>query len=162
MIIDLRSYPLEPMVYIMDKYLLPFKTPFVKFSSGNTDYPGYFEYEKIVKNGKSNKDYYKGKVIILINEITQSQAEFTAMALRTAPKAIVIGSTTAGADGNTSVIRLPGGILTIISGIGVFYPDGKQTQRIGIIPNIELKPSIKGITEGRDELVEKAIEVINQ
>ena len=162
MIIDLRCYPSEFMVFEMDKYLLPFKTFFVKFSTPNIDYAGYFEYTKIEENGHSTKEYYKGKVIILINEITQSQAEYTTMALRTAPKAVVLGSTTAGADGNYSYINLPGGISTGISGIGVFYPDGKQTQRIGIIPNIEVKPTIKGIKERRDELIEKAIEIINQ
>ena len=50
----------------------------------------------------------------------------------------------------------------MISGIGVYYPDGKETQRIGIIPDIEIKPTIKGIREGRDELLEKAISIINE
>jgi len=48
----------------------------------------------------------------------------------------------------------------MISGIGIFYPDGSPTQRVGIIPDIEVKPTVKGIMEGRDELLEKAIEVI--
>ncbi|HMS65882.1 MAG TPA: S41 family peptidase, partial [Ignavibacteria bacterium] len=109
-----------------------------------------------------NKDHYKGKVVIIVNQETQSQAEYTTMAFRTAPKAVVIGSTTAGADGNVSLIRLPGGISTYISGIGVYYPDGKETQRIGIVPDIEVKPTILGISNGRDELLEKAIEIINE
>jgi len=45
--------------------------------------------------------------------------------------------------------------------MGVYYPDGQQTQRIGIVPDIVVKPTIKGIQEGRDELLEKAIEIIN-
>jgi C-terminal processing protease CtpA/Prc len=49
-----------------------------------------------------------------------------------------------------------------ISGIGVYYLDGRETQRIGIVPDIEVKPTIKGIREGRDELLEKAIEIIRQ
>jgi len=49
----------------------------------------------------------------------------------------------------------------MISGIGVYYPDGKETQRIGIVPDLVVKPTIKGIREGRDELVEKALEIIN-
>ena len=84
------------------------------------------------------------------------------MALRLAPKAAVIGSTTAGADGNVSKIYLPGNVMTMISGIGVYYPDGKETQRIGIVPDIESRPTIKGITEGKDEVLEKAIEWINK
>ena len=47
---------------------------------------------------------------------------------------IVLGSTTAGADGNVSNIPLPGGLRTMISGIGVFYPDKGPTQRVGIVP----------------------------
>ena len=115
-----------------------------------------------LKVGKNNKNFYKGKVVILVNEQTQSQAEYTTMAFRTAPTATVIGSTTAGADGNVSQFSLPGGISTMISGIGVYYPNGKETQRIGIVPDVEVKPTIKGIREGKDELLEKAIEIINK
>ena len=71
-------------------------------------------------------------------------------------------SQTGGFDGNNTQIILPGELITFISGNGVYYPDGKGTQRIGLIPDIEVKPSIKGIKEGRDELLEKAIEFINQ
>ena len=49
----------------------------------------------------------------------------------------------------------------MISGIGVYYPEGKETQRIGIVPDIELKPTIEGIKKGQDELMNKAIEIIN-
>ena len=121
-----------------------------------------FTYTKALTVGKSNKEYFKGKVIILVNEITQSQAEYTTMALRVAPNATVLGSTTAGADGNVSQFTLPGGINTMISGIGVYYPDGKETQRIGMIPDIVIKPTIKGIKQDSDELIEKAIELINK
>lgn len=100
--------------------------------------------------------------MVLVNNLSQSQAEYTAMAFRAAPKTTIIGSTTAGADGNVSEIWLPGGLYTMISGIGVYYPDGTETQRVGIIPDIEVKPTIKGIKEGRDEVLEKAIEIINK
>jgi C-terminal processing protease CtpA/Prc len=101
-------------------------------------------------------------VVIIVNETTQSQAEYTTMAFRASNNAIVIGSTTAGADGNVSQFSLPGGITTWISGLGVYYPDGRETQRVGIIPDIVIKPMIKGIKDGRDELLEEAIKLINQ
>lgn len=56
---------------------------------------------------------------------------------------------------------LPGGIRTAISGIGIYYPDGGKTQRVGIVPDIEVKPTIQGIKDGRDEALAKAIELIN-
>lgn len=162
LVIDFRSYPSDFIVFSLSEFLLPEKKSFVKFSKGSVTSPGLFTINKTIEVGKNNKDYYKGKVVILINETTQSSAEYHTMAFRTAPKATVIGSTTAGADGDVSRFYLPGGISTMISGIGVYYPDGRETQRVGIIPNIEIKPTIKGIKEGKDELLEKAIEIINQ
>jgi C-terminal processing protease CtpA/Prc len=141
---------------------MPDTISFVKFTKTTINNPGLFTYYTTLKVGKRNKEYYKGKVVIIVNEITQSNAEYTTMAFRVAPKATVIGSTTAGADGNVSEIYLPGGIRTMISGIGVYYPDGKETQRIGIVPDIEVKPTIRGILEGKDELLDKAIEIINK
>lgn len=161
LIVDFRTYPSEFIVFSLGEYLVPKPVSFVKFSRGSVTTPGLFTLREEIKVGKENSDYYKGKVVILINEITQSSAEYTTMALRTAPRATVIGSTTAGADGDVSQFFLPGGISTMISGIGVYYPDGKETQRVGIIPQIVVKPTIKGITEGRDEPLEKAIEIIN-
>ncbi len=161
LIIDIRCYPTDFMVFSLGEYLLPESTAFVEFSHGNINNPGLFAIKEKLEVGKKNENCYKGKIVILVNEITQSQAEYTAMAFRVAPKAILIGSTTAGADGNVSEIYLPGGIKTMISGIGVYYPDGRETQRVGIIPDIEVKPTIDGIKQNRDEVLEKAIQIIN-
>lgn len=162
LIIDIRNYPSDFVIYDLSNYLMPEKTPFVKFTSGSIENPGRFSYINSISAGMKNFGYYKGKVVIIVNEISQSSAEFHSMAYKVHPNATVIGSTTAGADGNVSQIFLPGGITTMISGIGVYYPDGKETQRIGIVPDIEVKPTIQGIKKGQDELIEKAIEIINR
>lgn len=160
LIVDMRTYPSDFIVFSLGQFLLSKPTDFVKFSQGSITTPGLFTMPVELKVGIENPNPYKGKVVILINEITQSQAEYTTMALRTAPRATVVGSTTAGADGNVSEFYLPGGIGTMISGIGVLYPDGRETQRVGIVPDVVVKPTIKGIAEGRDELVQKALEII--
>lgn len=160
LIIDIRNYPSDFLLYKLSEYLMPKATPFVKFTIGSTEMPGRFLFSPTLKAGKQTKSGYKGKVIILVNETTQSSAEFHAMAYRVHPNATVIGSTTAGADGNVSQLTLPGGLTTRISGIGVYYPDGKETQRIGIVPDIIITPTINGIKNGKDELMEKAIEII--
>lgn len=160
LIIDFRCYPSDFTVFTLSEYLLPEPTAFVRFSVGSVKSPGLFTMTNPLKAGKENPDCFKGKVVIIVNEYTQSSAEYHAMAFRTALKAVVIGSTTAGADGNVSRIALPGRIETRISGIGVYYPDGTDTQRVGIVPDIEVKPTIEGIREKRDEVLEKAIEII--
>jgi C-terminal processing protease CtpA/Prc len=162
LIVDLRCYPSDFIVFSLTRYILNESKDFVKFTAGDIKTPGLFTFRGgEMRVGGVNKDYFKGKVIILINEETQSQAEYTTMALRVAPNAKVVGSTTAGADGNVSGITLPGNIFTYISGIGVITPDGAETQRIGIVPDFRIEPTITGIRSGKDELLEKAIELIN-
>jgi C-terminal processing protease CtpA/Prc len=104
------------------------------------------------------KPQYKGRLIILVNEVTQSQAEYSCMVMQAASKKItIIGSQTAGADGDVTGILLPGGIRTSFSGHGVYYPDGRPTQGIGIVPDITIKPTISGIKAGKDEVLDRAI-----
>ena len=61
---------------------------------------------------------------------------------------------------NVSPIPLPGGLNTMISGIGVFYPDRRPTQRVGIVADIEARPTIAGVRQGRDEVLEVALRQI--
>lgn len=160
-IIDIRNYPSQFVVFKLGRFFYPKPYPFVRFGSLNVAVPGEFNMTEPLAVGEDNPDYYKGKVVVLVNEFSVSQAEYTAMAFRGAPGAVVVGSNTAGADGNISEISLPGGIKTAISGIGVFYADGRPTQQIGIVPDIVVQPTIAGIAAGRDEVLERAIEVIS-
>ncbi|MCD8043512.1 MAG: S41 family peptidase [Tannerellaceae bacterium] len=158
-IIDIRNYPSYFVPFELGCYFVEAATPFVKFTKGNVNNPGEFTFSSALEIPKGEKTY-QGKLVVIVNEETQSQAEYTAMAFRAGESTTIIGSTTAGADGNVSGIVLPGGLRTMISGIGVYYPDGTETQRIGIIPDIEVRPTIKGIKQGRDELLEKAVNLI--
>lgn len=160
-IIDIRNYPLNTVTYTLGSYFVSSSTPFAKFTNGSIDNPGEFSFSENIKIPWQGKTY-KGKLIVLVNEISQSNAEFTAMAFRAGNNTTIIGSTTAGADGDVSQIMLPGGLMTMISGIGIYYPNGVETQRVGIIPDLEVKPTIKGIRERRDELLEKAIQIITK
>ena len=159
-IIDVRNYPATSILYELGPYFVSSDRPFVKFTTVNLKNPGEFTFVNTLHMHSKGKNY-RGKVVVLINELTQSHAEFTTMAFKVGDNSILIGSTTAGADGNVSEITLPGGLQTMISGIGVHYPDGTETQRIGIVPDIVVKPTIEGIRKGKDEVIEKAIDVIN-
>jgi hypothetical protein len=174
-IIDIRNYPATFVPFSLGNYFTSKRKPFARFTTANLNNPGEFNFSRnvpfldknagnryssnIFEKPRSNK-YFQGKLVIIVNEETISQAEYTAMAFRAGDNTVIIGSQTQGADGNVSFIPLPGGLKAGISGIGVYYPDGRGTQRIGIVPDIEVKPTIQGIREGRDELLEKAIEII--
>lgn len=159
LIIDIRNYPSNFMVFALGSLLVPKDTQFVRFTVGDLSTPGTFRWGSSISLSPKSP-HYGGKVVILVDEVSLSQAEYTTMAFRVAPGAVVVGSMTAGADGNVSSIPLPGKLQTAISGIGVFYPDKKPTQRVGIIPDVVVKPTIAGIRAGRDEVLEEGIRQI--
>lgn len=168
-IIDMRTYPKETMfTTAIANYLFGKASDFCKMTKGSVTTPGKFSYlsdsyMENLKIGKDTTDYYKGKLIVLANESTQSFAEMTLMAFKARPNTTIIGSQTAGADGNvTPPIILPGNIRTVFTGIGMYHLDGSETQRIGIVPDIEVKPTILGIKNGQDEVLESAIGFANK
>lgn len=162
-IVDLREYPSDFMPYTFVNYIKPYKSLFAKFSMIDYSNPGTFVITHSVYNGSQKKGKsYNGKVVVIVNSDTQSQGEFTTMAFQSSPNVTVIGNQSAGADGNVSGIVLPGGIFTMISSIGIFYPDNTPTQGIGVKIDINVNPTIQGIINKKDELLEKAIKVLNK
>jgi C-terminal processing protease CtpA/Prc len=158
---DVRNYP-RGTLYQFARYFNPEARPFVRFAMVDSTSPGQVVWLPPLMAGdaRGNASSYRGRVAILVDERTQSHAEFSVMALRTAPENKVIGSQTAGADGNVTPLVLPGGIRTLFTGLGVYYPDGRETQRIGIVPDIEVRPTLAGLRGGRDEVLERALEYI--
>jgi C-terminal processing protease CtpA/Prc len=160
MIIDIRNYPAEYVPFALGAYFATAPTPFVSFTRADLANPGAFQFGDGAPIAPGPV-HYSGKVVVLVDETSQSQAEFTAMALRAMPNSTMVGSTTAGADGDVSLIELPGQLSTMISGLGVFYPDHRPTQRVGIVPDVVVRPTIEGLAAGRDEVLESAVHLID-
>ena len=57
---------------------------------------------------------------------------------------------------------IPGGIDIFFTGQEVRHADGRQLQRVGIQPHVLVAPTIAGIRAGRDEVLEKGIEVLRE
>ncbi len=155
LIIDIRNYPSDFVPFALGGHLVDKPTPFAMFTRGVGSNPGTFVWTPAI-SVEPIVPRYAGKVAVLVDEASISQSEYTAMAFR-ASGAVIVGSTTAGADGNVSTIPLPGGLHANISGIGVFYPDRKPTQQVGIVPDVVVRPTIKGIRDGHDEVAEAAV-----
>ena len=157
-VFDLRNVP-NPTLYEICKYLYPKPFEFARPLVPSMRFPGKFELSSpafVAGPSQENEGYYRGRVVIVVDEDTLSRGEFTTMALRAAPGAVVVGSRTAGADGNVSSIALPGGITMTFTGTSSVYDNNYQTQRNGIIPDIIVHPTLEGIRAGRDECLERA------
>lgn len=107
--------------------------------------------------GPSDKPSYQGKVVMLIDEWAVSQAEHTCLFFSAATDVTFIGSATTGANGDVTNLVLPGNLIVQFTGQEVRWPDGRQLQRVGVKPHVEVRPTIAGIRAGQDEVLEAAI-----
>ena len=110
----------------------------------------------------SGKYYYSNPVMILTDETVVSSEEYAIMLMRTGKNVIVMGGETLGADGNIAYLPLPGNLQITFSSLGIYGPNKEQVQRTGLTPDIEVHPTIEGIREGRDELMEAAVKYIKE
>lgn len=165
-VVDLRQYPSVVIASTLAEHLVPTATPFAKCGLPSSIVPGEVCIMPSSLSGSgsygkvSDKPIYTGKVVLLMDETSISRSEFTVMSLRNAPDAVVLGSPSVGADGDIVSFNLPGEITTVMTGISLFYPDGRQTQRVGLEPDIYCLPTTRDIKAGKDTLVDNAIEII--
>ncbi len=73
--------------------------------------------------------------------------------------ATTIGEPTAGCNGNVNWIKLPCGYNVMWTGMKVLKHDGSQHHLIGFLPDYPVERTIQGVKNGKDEILEKAIEI---
>ena len=164
LIIDLRQYPSDPNMHMfLSMYLQKKGTVYSVMTIPSQSVPGTFINRKISSIGvATGAFYYEKPVVLLMDERSMSSSEFSIMHLRTGDHVVVIGSSSAGVDGNVTELPLPNGNHLRFTSFGVYTPEMGQTQRVGLAPDIEVHPTIEGIKEGRDELMEAAIAYIQE
>jgi carboxyl-terminal processing protease len=163
LILDLRGYPDFRVFREFLSYVNTENIPYAYFLSAVVSKPGYFSYNQEGFDFVSpKKDPFGGKIIVLVDERTMSLAEFFTMALQVRPNTIVMGSQTWGADGDRVLVDIPGAINIGFSSLGVFYPDKSICQRKGIKIDIPVKRTIKGVSQNRDEILERAIALLKK
>lgn len=119
-------------------------------------------YKFIDYTPRTSKWRYHGKTVVLVDERTISQAEHTVLLLEAANKTTIIGSPTMGANGDVTSVVLPGGLTASFSGHDVRHADGRQLQRLGLQPDIVVRPTLAGVRAGRDEVLERAIQFLSK
>ncbi|MBL7729361.1 MAG: hypothetical protein JNM68_16825 [Dinghuibacter sp.] len=126
-------------------------------------YPGHFS-EKLIRK-KSFLSFlsskYRKNVIALVNENVQSSLEFNLMMLKAAvPNMVIIGQNTAGADGAATSVLVQNNILTYFTRDVVLFPDNTKTQGTGIVPDILVEETLNSLREGKDAILERALNYI--
>lgn len=164
-IFDMRGYPnmimWELATYLTDQKVIRSKHVIPIFSrkffwDWNAGYQTSLDYTQGIEKK------IDVPIVVLMNAETQSQAEGTCSTIKELTGAIFIGEQTAGANGNITKISLPGKMYTSFTGMDPQDPRGVSQQGIGLLPDIEVRPSLEGIKTGRDEVLEAALEFLGE
>ncbi len=59
-------------------------------------------------------------------------------------------------------MNLPDGIRANFAAQSIAHADGRPLQRVGFQPDVYVEPTLGAIRAGRDELLEKSIEILNR
>jgi len=128
-------------------------------------YPDHAEprgFREVGWNMKQLEPHIDGKVVFMTDGRAISYAESVMGFIEGYELAEIVGQPTAGANGNVVAMELPGGFQMMWTGMKVVKHDGSQQHIIGILPTVPAERTIQGVRDGRDEVLEKALEVIKR
>jgi hypothetical protein len=69
----------------------------------------------------------------------------------------IVGGPTAGTNGNVNTFTVPSGRVVAFTGMRVTRHDGTAFHLAGVRPTVAVEPTLAGIREGRDEVLERAL-----
>lgn len=99
----------------------------------------------------------RGRVAFLTGANARSYAESVMGFVEYYRLGEIVGSATAGTNGDIAQIAEPTGCTTIFTGRRVTKLDGSRFHLIGINPTIPVSRTVAGVAAGRDEVLEKAL-----
>jgi C-terminal processing protease CtpA/Prc len=100
---------------------------------------------------------YHGPVVVLTSPRTYSAAEDFALSFDLMERGVILGETTGGSTGQPVSISLPGGGSARICTKRDTYPDGSEFVGVGIRPDVAVIPTVEGLRDGVDTVLEAAI-----
>lgn len=106
--------------------------------------------------------HYNGPLVILIGPRTGSAAEDLVVLLKQAGRGTFLGSPTGGSTGQPFSFNLPGGGSGRVCTVKTRYTSGKEFIGVGCEPEISIVPTIKGIADGRDEVLDAALDYLHK
>lgn len=160
-ILDLRCYPYQSSFWELSKCFIPKTENFSYIVYPDSQRPGEFKYIAGLAGSHhlGSENYYKGNVILLVDNQTESFSEYLCMMLQKNPKAITIGTSSSGANGNVHLYEFPGGVMTFLTGLGVLDSNYSPMNGRGVKIDVPILFDANTIPANVDPYLSKAIEL---
>lgn len=156
-ILDLRCYPYPSSFRELSKCFIPKTENFSYIVYPDSQRPGEFKYVPGPQHLGSEL-YYKGNVILIVDNQTESFSEYLCMMLQKNPKAITVGTSSSGANGNVHLYEFPGGVMTFLTGLGVLDSNHFPMNGRGVKIDVPVLFETDTILTNVDPYLSKAIE----
>ncbi|UCH97664.1 MAG: peptidase S41, partial [Candidatus Aminicenantes bacterium] len=127
-------------------------------------YPDYEKvtYKKVGWHLEPIKPFLTAKMIFIADTRTIGYGESILNYIEHHKLGTIVGQPTAGTNGNVNSFYLFGKYFICWTGTKAVKLDGSPHHGKGIIPHVRVERTLKGVKEGRDQLLEKAIEIAKQ
>jgi len=101
-------------------------------------------------------------LIILSGQYVGSAAEFFLLSMKDRNRATIVGEPSVGCLSTPTFYSLPGGYQAMIATMKCVNVDGSQPNDTGILPDIEVKRDYNAYLQGRDNMLERALQELNK
>jgi hypothetical protein len=163
-ILDFRGIPATRIERFLIHYVFNEYKEYYFSRKPNLNIPGEFFSQKTIYSGftKPKRPRYGNKIILLVDEYTQKEAEYDALCFKERENIMVIGSTTDGAGTNhLAQVYLPGNIYTTYTFANAENKEKESYYKIGIPLDTFVRPTIEDIRGGKDVVLEAALKCAN-
>lgn len=153
LVFDARRYPrpskellghLSPQPLRSAEWLIPAKT---RPDRGTV-------YERSAWSLPPIEPRWKAPAVFLIGPETISYGESLMGIVEAYGLGTLVGSSTAGTNGNVNILGIPGGYRILWTGMKVLKHDGSRHHGVGITPDVWACPTAAGVRTGVDEVLE--------
>jgi len=160
LIFDLRGYPRMSPAFLQHLSDKPLRSAhFISLAFDHPDRPGVraddgqWTLQPLAPRFTKN-------IVFITNGSAISYSESVLSVVAGNHLADIVGSPSAGANGNITFFDLPGGYQVSWTGMKVTNADGSRHYLRGIQPTVPVARTIAGVRASRDELLDRAIELV--
>lgn len=161
LVFDLRGYP-SKLSTVVIAHLIDEPVSCARWNIPDVVVPDHVEmaFDERRWEVQPKSPRFEAKVAFIIDGRAISKAETHMGIIEHYQLAAIVGEPTAGTNGNINPFTLPCGYRLSWTGMKVQKHDGSQHHGVGILPTIPVSRTVAGIAAGRDELLERALEVV--
>ncbi|KQM65219.1 hypothetical protein ASE74_10130 [Pedobacter sp. Leaf216] len=159
-IFDMRGYPVDDQVFDIINLLQTKKQKIHLFSFPEILWPNMTNnrYDRAIAVSRPADRHLSIKAYFLTDASAQSASETFLAQIRYFKLGKLIGQPTSGTNGTINVLLMQGKYRMTFSGLFTQNGDGSKHHAIGIVPDIQVEPTVASYQQREDNVLKVAIE----